>query len=29
MLQCKTLPEVDWNALWLVSCNRLLGGKRA
>jgi len=24
--QCQTLPEVDWNALWLVSCNRLLDG---
>ena len=23
--QCQTLPKVDWNALWLVSCNRLLG----
>jgi len=26
--QCQTLPEVDWDALWLVSCNRLLGGGR-
>ena len=26
--QCQTLPEVDWGALWLVSCNRLLGGGR-
>jgi hypothetical protein len=24
-LQCQTLPKADWNALWLVSCNRLLG----
>ena len=23
--QCESLPEVDWNALWLVSCNRLSG----
>ncbi len=23
---CQTLPEADWSALWLVSCNRLLGG---
>jgi hypothetical protein len=23
--QCRTLPKVGWNALWLVSCNRLLG----
>jgi len=26
--QCQTLPEVDWNVLWLVSCNRLLGSRR-
>ena len=24
--QGQTLPKVDWNALWLVSCNRLLDG---
>jgi hypothetical protein len=24
--QCQTVPEVDCNALWLVSCNRLLAG---
>lgn len=24
--QCQTLPEADWYALWLVNCNRLLGG---
>jgi hypothetical protein len=24
--QSQTLPDVDWNALWLVSCNRLLDG---
>ena len=23
-LQCQRLPEVDWNALWLVSCSALL-----
>ncbi len=22
--RCQTLPELDWNALWLVSCNRLI-----
>jgi hypothetical protein len=26
-VQCQTLPEVDWNAMWLVSCNRLLGSR--
>jgi hypothetical protein len=26
MFQCQTLPEVDWNELWLVSCSALLGG---
>jgi hypothetical protein len=25
--QYQTLPEVDWDALWLGSCNRLLGGQ--
>ena len=25
----QTLPEVDWNALWLVSCSGLLGGVRS
>ena len=24
--QCQTLPEVDWNALWLGSCSALLDG---
>lgn len=24
--RCQTLPEVGWNALWLVSCSALLGG---
>lgn len=26
LFQCQILPDVDWNELWLGSCNRLLGG---
>ncbi len=28
-VQRQTLPEVDWSALWLVSCSALLGGALA
>jgi len=26
--RCQTLPEADWNTLWLGSCSALLGGAR-
>jgi hypothetical protein len=25
-LQCQTLPEADWAALWIVCCSTLYGG---
>ena len=28
-VRCQTLPEADWNALWLVSCNRLFRRRSA
>ena len=27
--RCQTLPEADWNALWLASCSALLDAMRA
>ena len=26
-VQCQTLPEIDWNTLWVVSCSDLLRGR--